>query len=234
VNCSSSLPASLPAYGWGVFFALLKRHGFSPRCVVDVGANRGNWTREARAYFPEAEFLMIEPQEQLRAHVEDVLQPGTKVRWVTAGAGDCRGKLALTVAPRDDSSSFIPTAGQAAAAGYPQTEVEIRTISEMVASAGLPVPDMIKIDAEGFDLKALAGAAEFFGRTDIFFVEAAVCATGIPNTMAAVMAAMDAIGYRMIDITDINRSPRHGVLWLCELAFMRQGCSLLEKISSYE
>ncbi|MEO5960938.1 MAG: FkbM family methyltransferase [Opitutaceae bacterium] len=234
VSCSSSTAAPLPAYGWGLFFALLKRHGFSARCVVDVGANRGNWTREARGHFPSAEFVMIEPQDQLRAHVADLLQPGTNVRWVTAGASDRPGKLALTLAPRDDSSSFIPTAGQAAAAGYRQTEVEVRTINEIVASVGGPVPDMIKIDAEGFDLKALAGASDFFGKTDIFFVEAAVCATGIPNTVAAVVAAMDAIGYRMIDITDINRSPRHGVLWLCELAFMRQGCPLLGKISSYE
>ena len=64
-------------------------------------------------------------------------------------------------------------------------------------------------------------------------VEAAVCAGIIENTMAAVIAKMDALGYRMIDITDLNRSPKHGVLWLCELAFMRSGCPLLSKISSY-
>lgn len=217
-----------------MFFSLVKRHGFAPRRILDVGANRGNWTREALAHFPGAEFILVEPQDALKVHIADLLAAGAPIRWINAGASDRAGKLALTLAPRDDSSSFVLTPEQARAAGYPQIEVEVRTINEIVASTGGTVPEMVKIDAEGFDLKALAGASNLFGKTDIFFVEAAVCATGIPNTMAAVVAAMDAAGYRMIDITDINRSPKHGVLWLCELAFMRNGCPLLEKISSYE
>jgi hypothetical protein len=32
----------------------------------------------------------------------------------------------------------------------------------------------------------------------------------------------------------LNRSPKHGVLWLCELAFLRNGCSLFDAASSYE
>ncbi len=237
VRCGAytiSMGASLN-YGWGTFFSLVKRHGFAPRCILDVGANRGNWTREALTHFPEATFLMVEPQNQLQEHVRDLLEaPGSRLRWINAGASDRAGRLALTIAPRDDSSSFVLTAEQAAAAGYGQVEVEVRTINEIVGTAGVPVPDMVKIDAEGFDLKAFAGASELHGKTDIFFVEAAVCATGIENTMAAVIARMAEAGYRMIDITDINRSPTHGVLWLCELAFMREGCPLLAKIRSYE
>jgi FkbM family methyltransferase len=221
-------------YGWGMFFTLVKRHGFAPRRVLDVGANRGNWTREALQHFPAAEFLLVEPQDGLQAHIADLLAAGAPIRWINAGASDRAGTLALTIAPRDDSSSFVLTPEQARAAGYPQVEVPVRTINEIVASTGGAIPEMVKIDAEGFDLKALAGASDLFGTTDIFFIEAAVCATGIPNTMAAVVAAMDAAGYKMIDITDINRSPKHGVLWLCELAFMRNGCPLLGKISSYE
>jgi FkbM family methyltransferase len=227
--------AAAAPYGWGPFFSLVKRHGFSPRVVLDIGANRGNWTRTALAHFPEAKFMLVEPQEALKVHVADLLESRpAQVRWLTAGASDRPGRMPLTIAPRDDSSSFVPTPEQAAAAGFPQALVEVTTIDRIVADAGGAIPEMVKIDAEGFDLKALAGAASLFGRTDIFFLEAAVCATGIDNTMARVVSAMDAAGYRMIDITDINRSPRHGVLWLCELAFMRAGCPLLEKIRSYE
>ncbi|HVS53338.1 MAG TPA: FkbM family methyltransferase [Opitutaceae bacterium] len=220
-------------YGWETLFALLKRFGFAPRSIVDVGANRGDWTRTARAHFPAAEFLLVEPQAHLRAHVADLLQTG-RVRWVTAGAGDRAGNFPLTIAPHDVSSNFGMTPEAAAAHGYPQTMVEVHTLDEIVRRAGVPLPEMVKIDAEGFDLKVLDGAPSLIGRTDIFFLEAAVCATGIENTMAAVIARMTQLGYRMIDITDLNRSPKHGVLWLCELAFMRVGCPLLEKVSSYQ
>lgn len=220
--------------GWDQFFTLLKRYGFAPRCIVDVGANRGHWTRTAFAHFPDAQFLLVEPQAHLRAHVDDLERAGCRLRWITAGAGERAARMPFTVAPHDVSSNFGMTPAAAAAHGYRQVEVEIRTLDEMIASSGLPVPEMVKIDAEGFDLKAVAGATQLVGRTDVFFLEAAVCAGGIENTMASVIATMDRLGYQMIDITDINRSPKHGVLWLCELAFLRKGSPLLEKAGSYQ
>ena len=38
----------------------MRRHGFSPRWIVDVGAYRGEWTRMAAGIFPQARLLMIE------------------------------------------------------------------------------------------------------------------------------------------------------------------------------
>src|SRR5262249_20010845 len=50
-------------YGLGHFFPLLRRMGFAPRHVVDVGANRGYWTRAAFKYFPNAVYTLVEPQD---------------------------------------------------------------------------------------------------------------------------------------------------------------------------
>ena len=41
-------------------------------------------------------------------------------------------------------------------------------------------------------------------------------------------------GYRILDITDLNRSPKYGVLWLCEVAFLRNGSHLLDGVNSYQ
>jgi len=58
-----------PDYGATVLFATLKRFGFAPRLVMDIGANHGNWTRCALQYFPEAEYVLIEPQNSLKGYV---------------------------------------------------------------------------------------------------------------------------------------------------------------------
>lgn len=221
------------SYGWENVFTLLRGHGFRPRSVLDIGANHGNWTREALRHFPEAEYVLVEPQGHLEICVQDLVQQGVRLRWVTAGVGDRAGMFPLTIAPHDTSSNFGMTPEAAAAYGYKQAMVPVRTADEILDTVGAPVPDMVKIDAEGFDLKVLAGASKLIGKTDIIFIEAAVCAPGIENTMAAVLARMTELGYRLIDIAEMNRSPKHGVLWLCELAFMRNGCPLFEKISSY-
>jgi hypothetical protein len=52
--------------------------------------------------------------------------------------------------------------------------LKLRTPDEIIASSNLPIPEMVKIDAEGFDLKVLAGAPGLIGKTEIFFIEAAV------------------------------------------------------------
>ena len=92
---------------------------------------------------------------------------------------------------------------------------------------------MIKIDAEGFDLRVLDGCSNFIGTTDVFSSEAGICADDVENTAATVIGRMAEAGYRLIDIPDITRSPKYDVQWLCDLAFLRTGSRLLESANSY-
>ena len=222
-----------PSEGLDPFFALLQRLGFAPKHILDIGANRGLWTRTAIQHFPDARYTLVEPQDHLKSYIKDLLDRGYKIQWINAGAGDVSGSLPFTLAGRDDSSTFVLTEEQARQAGFPQTPVAIKTLNEIAAASGPPPPDMVKIDAEGFDLRVLAGASDLLGKTDIFLVEACVC-SAYENSAAAVLEFMAAAGYRLMDITDLNRSPRHGVLWLCELAFLRNGSHLLDAANSYE
>jgi FkbM family methyltransferase len=222
---------TLRPYGLNHFFSLLRRLGFAPRHVVDVGANRGTWTRAAFKYFPNAVYTLVEPQDHLRSYSQDLIAQGCKLKWINAGCGDFSGTLPLFVSYRDDASTFVDWHE-----GWPRITVPIMTLNEVVAFSGAGLPEMVKIDAEGFDLKVLAGASDLLGKTDIFLVEAVVCSIGgaDENTIAEVVSFMAKAGYNLMDITDLNRSPKHGVLWLCELAFLREGSPLLDAVSSYE
>ena len=95
------------------------------------------------------------------------------------------------------------------------------------------MPDLLKIDAEGFDLKVLRGASRLLGKTEAVLVEASVLCP-FENSVGATMQFMDEHGYRLMDITEINRSPKHNVLWLTELAFLRKDSHLLDAACSYE
>jgi FkbM family methyltransferase len=211
------------------FFALLQRLEFQPKHIIDVGAHRGSWTRDAIRFFPEAQYTLVEPQNDLRESIQDLVDHGCRLNWIHAGAGDRAGILPLNLAERDDSNSFVLPASGA----RPSAPVQIRTINEIVGTMGWPLPDIIKIDAEGFDLKVFAGASDFHGKTEVFFIEALVCASGYENTFSEVTRRLDEAGYRLIDITDLNRTPTLGALWLCEMAFIRKVSPLLEAISSY-
>lgn len=221
------------SHGLDCLFPVLKHLGFAPQHVLDVGANKGIWTRGALKYFPDASYTLVEPQEELKAHIEDLVSEGYKIHWIHAGASDKRGVLPFTIRERDDSSNFTMPEAEARAAGFRCVPMEVRTLDEIVAASNLPVPEMVKIDAEGFDLKVLAGASTLVGKTEIFFLEADVRGSG-ENSVLRVVERMWDCGYSLLDVTDINRSPKFGILWLLELAFIRNGSGLLARVDSYE
>jgi hypothetical protein len=71
-----------------------------------------------------------------------------------------------------------------------QIEVPVTTLNEIVRTSDAPFPDLVKIDAEGFDLRVLAGASELVVKTDIFLLEAAIWPCGFENTLGNVIQTM--------------------------------------------
>lgn len=207
-----------------VFFDNIKEMGFSPKHIIDVGANHGTWTRETLKYFPEAYYTLIEPQEWLKPSLQDILETNSKVSFNAVGAGDKSGSFMFTIVNRDDSCSFRYTAEEAKAGGFKQVEIPIVTLNEMVAkNTALPFPDLVKIDAEGLDINVLEGASDLMGKTEVFLVEAALFCKEFDNSLLKMVEYMDKKGYTLFEITDLNRPFQPQVLWLVELAFIKKG-----------
>ena len=64
---------------------VLKNAGFRPSCILDAGANKGDWTRTTKEIFPEAKFLMLEANE---LHRESLSKVGVPFRHAVLGATD--------------------------------------------------------------------------------------------------------------------------------------------------
>lgn len=207
-----------------VFFENIKQMGFTPKHIIDVGANHGTWTRETLKYFPDAYYTLIEPQEWLKPSLQDILDANSKVSFNAVGAGDKSGSFMFTIVNRDDSCSFRYTEEEAKAGGFKQVEIPIVTLNEMVAkNTTLPFPDLVKIDAEGLDINVLEGASNLMGKTEVFLVEAALFCKEFDNSLLKMVDYMDNKGYTLFEITDLNRPFQPQVLWLVELAFVKKG-----------
>ena len=204
------------------FYSILKKINFVPNHIIDVGANHGNWTRSALRYFPAAYYTLLEPQGWLKSSITDLLENNPKIKFYPVGAGNEPGSFKFTVVDRDDSSSFRFTEAEAASHGFERLSVEIVTLNQLVKDQNLPVPDIIKIDAEGLDIEVLQGANSFFGKTEIFMVEAGVVSKSINNSFLKVINFMNDNGYRLFEITDLNRPFQLPVLWLTELVFIKK------------
>jgi FkbM family methyltransferase len=214
------------------FFSCLKKLDYYPRHVVDVGANRGNWTRTAMQYFPGIRYTMFEPQAKMRNEVADLLiHPN--VEFHCMGAGPVNSTMKLTQHEWDDSHTFALTPKQAEDFGYPQVEVPVVALDDFFHGKGLPSVDILKIDAEGWDLEVLKGAAKTAAGADVVLMEASVLNPIFKNTVQEVIDAMSRMGFVLFDITDLNRTAKHGALWLVELAFVRSDGFLRNAIQTY-
>ena len=222
------LRVSYNKFEFDYFFEAIKARGFAPKHIVDVGASHGSWSRTALKYFPEAYYTLIEPQAWLEKDASDILTRGN-AKWISAGAGDKPGTLPLWAHTHDVCSTFAYSPEHVPSEGGRIIAVPIVTLDE-VARASPAFPDMVKIDAEGFDLKVIAGASTLLGKTDIFILEAAICAPDLENTVEKVLLTLARAGYQLIDIPGVLRT-KDGFGWLCNLAFLRCGSPLLTGIS---
>lgn len=208
------------------FMELLLRARFAPVHIVDIGANHGNWTREVRSYFPDAQYTLFEPQPNLRKKMTDLLAEGSRVQLNTMGVGKESGEMLFTLHDRDDSCSFAWTPEMAADKGYQQINIPVTTLDKYIEANHLPWPDLVKIDAEGWDLEVLEGAPNVLKNATVVMIEAAVGNPTFKNTMLRVCSVMDGAGYRLVDFTDLNRPWSNQVLWLVEMAFVKKGSAL--------
>lgn len=208
-------------------FGLFKSVGFAPKHIIDVGAHKGGWTRELIKYYPLANYTLLEPQLALKEHAQDLLTQGN-VKWLTTGAGCNDEKLAFTYVERADSRSFIYSEKQAKERGLSQEIIEVHRLDTIVNSGNFGIPEIVKIDAEGLDLEVLIGLGEYLGKVEVIFVEVALANKIYKNTLEEVVTLMYKKGYKVFDVTDLNRPFQKPVLWLMELVFVKSG-GLIDK-----
>jgi FkbM family methyltransferase len=139
------------------------------RCVFDVGANVGNWTRLACAAFPGAVVHCFELDEDtcrtLGAHMTD------QKRVIV----NCQG---LSDAPGQVSFKAYPDASELTSMlDYPHAAASVRKVGcvlagdEYVEANRLDKVDFLKIDVEGAERNVLAGFSRTISRGAIDIIQ---------------------------------------------------------------
>ncbi|WP_370290322.1 FkbM family methyltransferase [Nocardioides sp.] len=147
----------------------------APRTLIDVGANKGQFSLAVRGLFPTTVVHAFEPLDEAASQYEALFAGQDDVHLHRTAIASEPGTVTFHVTDRADSSSLLPPgAGQREAFGVAEQrsiEVPVTTLDAAVDLDSLPHPVLLKIDVQGAELEVLKGLSDL-SAIDYVYVEA--------------------------------------------------------------
>ena len=202
----------------------VRDRGLSIAVALDGGAHVGDWAEELKEVYPHAQVLMVEPREEVQGELESLAKrlPGLRAAKTLLGATE--GTLDLH--EHAGQSSVLDNSG-----GQPFGKIvahPVTTIDRLFETTGLPLPDLIKLDLQGFELEALKGAPAAIAHAEAVLLEVSFLAfqQGQP-IVGDVVAFMDRAGFQVYDIFALAHRPLDGALAQGDFLFVKKTSKLV-------
>jgi FkbM family methyltransferase len=148
------------------------------RTVIDVGANRGQFTLFALERFPRARIFAFEPLPASARVLEAVTaRDKARVMVFRTAIGPVSGTTPFFVSSREDSSSVLEI-GENQERVFPGTCVKevvtipMETLDRLLRPEDLLRPCLLKVDVQGYEFEVLTGARTTLMCVDELLVEA--------------------------------------------------------------
>ena len=151
--------------GYEAKFAKAVDQAVHPGDVVwDIGANVGLYTRVFLDLTgPEGKVIAFEPAPACFAAMQETFRDVSNVQLMNIAMGNEAGTVDMKLALKADARthSLVSTTSDETVA------VTIARGDDIVTEGQVPVPNVIKIDVEGFEQEVLLGMAELLGNTNV-------------------------------------------------------------------
>lgn len=200
--------------------SLIKGLGFNPKFAIDIGAYHGEWSQNFTKIFPSAKVLMIEGQGKKREVLEKVCRSNPNLSF----------NIALLSAT-DKLPVFFNESETASYVSKSQLNHSLQIISEsldqIVKREGLPLPDFLKLDVQGFELEVLKGGTDCLSHAEFCLLEVTLIDIDKTPLAAEVMSFMNEFNFQLYDITQLMRRPYDMALFQCDFLFIKKTSSLL-------
>jgi len=217
----------------------MRKLDFLPKVIYDCGAFVGSWAASVSEIFPEADLVLVEPNVDMLVEIERNTQPiKERITVVNAAVSDKPGKGQLNVwdNPRHNNKITALAASSLLAhvQGRPakKIDIDIKTL-DMIAEETKKLPDLLKLDLQGGEKKALVGGKKLLKAVGLCIVEFGCLDAYVDRTTARdLMEIMYDSGFCLYDIVDMRYRPYDGALAGGDFFFVKRS-SRLKKHEDY-
>lgn len=124
----------------------------------DVGACRGVWAVLAKSFFPQSRIYCFEPQEDLIAQLTQNMENYDGITIFNTALGNTESEQEFyQTDSRDCSSIFKPASKNKFYEVTQKLRVACTRAENVIASGKAPIPDLLKLDVQGYELEVLKG-----------------------------------------------------------------------------
>lgn len=206
---------------WPLVLRKLRRRGFTPRTVFDIGVARG--TPDLYATFPNAHYYLIDPTKESLPHMNQIARQ-LDAEVLNIALGDSEAEMMIDVRTGDiNGATFYKEVGPLNSVR--QYLVQVRRFDRLVCNFERPA--LCKIDVQGAELQVLKGMGERLQDIDALIIECSVLATLEDGPeVSAVIAFMSQQGFALYDILDTTRRPLDTALAQVDLLFVPENSPL--------
>jgi FkbM family methyltransferase len=213
------------ASGMSMWWSLenLKRCGFRPASVIDIGAFVGDWTAKTREIWPEAKYLMIEPQPNKQERLRAMCNESVAFESALLGPSEVQNVL-----------FFMDDLGGSSVFEQIQNKCELTTTLRMTTLdnllAGQPSlagPILLKADVQGSELRVLRGATKTLRNVEVILLEVSLLPYNVNAPLfAEAVAFMLDIGFAVYDVCWLHRRQSDEAAFQADVIFVRNDSAL--------
>lgn len=188
--------------------------------IIDGGAHRGDAAEAFFSMLPNAEIHCFEPDPDLSEELRRTFAGRPNIRVAQVALGESVGREHFNINVSRPTSSLLPSAIPpeselgALSRTVRQIEVDVLTIDAYCTERSLKRVDIIKLDLQGYDYKALCGARSILPEVSVVLVE--VLFTLLYKGGARfsdILRLMEETGFELYTLSGLHYDSCNRLLW---------------------
>jgi len=196
--------------------------------VVDVGANRGQFSLAVRRWQPRAEIVAFEPLSGPADKYERLFAGDSRVRLHRIAIAPAAGRMPMHISGSEDASSLLAI-GALQAKHFPgtratdETMVDAAPLTDFVDAKRIAKSALLKIDVQGFELEVLKACGALLPLFSWIYVEASFVPLYDGQSLVdEVIAHLDRAGFKLAGVFNLQTTAEERLPLQADFLFERR------------